>query len=276
MSGNSIAIREPLELLTEIANTLAQDGAALEIVWLCEGPDDSDALKHLSPAAAVFVAGNRQAVLDCAEALAGADGGQSRRWELARELTWFLVDRDYEAHPGVERVLITEYCSLEADLLAASDARAVRTLVLGISNEEALSIASRSLVVAAELGSIRRCAHLSGAPLRFRRFPVHRVLVDGAVSANSVSVVLHERHPDKKELVERTLADASLAEAPSLCDQLALANGHDLTSAVQALVNAHPSCRDAVSLNAVLRALVTTADPNRLDWLNRPYEADAA
>lgn len=266
MSSESIAIRRPLELLTEIANTLAQDADAHTAVWLCEGPDDKEAIEYHEPSVAAFVAGNRQAVIDCAIALVTAGQRDSARWQRTKDYAWFLVDRDYHGAEGLpHRVQATTYCSLEADLVAAAGSSTIRGLLLGLDEVQAMELMTAAIAIADGLGCLRLEAHGSSLSLRMSRFPVARVVRDSKLDWNAVEQVLRERHPGEDGIVTGAMLRAR--RSPRDKQQLALANGHDLVTSIQVMVNSHPSCRGAVSTREVFRTLVTHADPALLDWL---------
>jgi hypothetical protein len=276
MSSGSIAIRDPLELLTEIANTLALDADRNKVIWLCEGPDDKLAIEHHDPHATAFVAGNRRAVIDCAAKLATMVALTAPRWVKTRASTWFLVDRDYHNVDSLpNRVATTTKCSLEADLSHAAGTKAVRALATGIQIDEAAAALTAAVSAAAHLGCVRKYAHDNGLALRLRGFPVARVLDSSGIDWDGISSIVHERHPEAPSTMTAEIIAAMQAarETAARCtDPLSLANGHDLVSAIQRIVNLRAGNR-RVSVPEVFRALVSNADPEKIEWLQLPSNA---
>lgn len=268
----SIGKREPRELLIEIANTLAANTTIPDVIWLCEGKDDKDALAHHAPGASVYIAGNKKAVLACAAELTnpGSRRLESRRWQRAVDLAWFLVDRDYDDPPDGERIVTTTTSSLESDLLVASGSAAVKALLLGIDDRSAERLAESALHAASQTGLVRHYNHKHGLGLRLNRFPMDKFIAsNGTVDWRRIGETLCERNIDNPNAAKNATNECSQLPPLTRDQQLMFANGHDLIGALQTFVNRH-SEREGVSLYSVFRALVSTADPSVLEWLQAP------
>jgi hypothetical protein len=258
----SISVRPPDELLVEMANTLASLKTSPPRIWVCEGPDDREAIEHHDGDALVFVAGNRDAVLATA-ALLAQPKPQARRWSLLAALVSCLVDRDYEPSlPTTPTVKVTRTCSLEGDLLLASGGEVLRRLVLGISPQEAQTLVDRAAKIGDDFGRLRLHSISNGCGLRLDRFPVVEAVDQGKIDWEAVSALLGKRHPSDGAGLQSAIVAARSIVSP--CGPCARANGHDLVRLLQSEANNHPKVRTSVSPREVFRALVGAADPS---WL---------
>lgn len=262
----SITMREPDELMVEMANTVAALSAVPERIWVCEGPDDREALEHHDPTSLVFVAGNRRAVLAVAERLGQAQQ-RSRRWRALRAILVGLVDRDYADPPQLSTVKVTNTCSLEGDLLLASGGEVLRRLVLSIDHQEAGALVDRVMRLGDEFGRLRLHAEQASCALRLDRFPVGDAVRGDDIDWERVVELLHERHPGEAARVADAVASArGLKPCPVPCKR---SNGHDLVNLLHHVANSHPKSRTQISSGEVFRCLVGAADPSWVAALSR-------
>lgn len=262
---NSIGVRDPTELLIEIANTLASAKSAPHRIWICEGPDDADALRHHDPDALVFAAGKRDAVIAAADALSRTSRA-APRWRQLRLLLLGLVDRDYHGDAVPDRVRVTSSCSLEADLLLAGGGEVVRRIVVGIEPTESRAMVELATRLADSFGALRSTAFERRVPLRMKGFPVCNVIASADINWSEVRLEVERRHPEGVEGLESCLVAAKERRVPSVPPG-AKANGHDLVQVLCHLISGHPKMRGQVSTREVWRALVTSAESDRLEWL---------
>ncbi len=224
----------------DIFNTvMLQRSLDKRLVVLVESPEDSGVIDpHVNDSdVQTFPGYGKESVLTAAQMF------------LSRQIREVIavVDADLDRYNGRQQqhppnVVMTEFYDLDADVLfhcpQALDAilanftdKARRQLYLesrGISAHEEI------WDMAIAVGEIRYCSMVRQCGLNLRRFPLHEVLEEyerGAAQARVLALAL-VRTPNAPEI---TTSDVAI-EVAALPDKRHVASGHDLISALAALI----------------------------------------